>query len=160
VEAELPFLVRPADPDRPEAVALLGAYLDELRSRIFPIPVDADPHWPEDYRRPGGAVLLAWSAGRAVGCAGLRPLEPGTVELKRLYLVPEVRGRGLGKRFMAAIEDEARSAGHRRLLLDTAAPLREAAAMYRSMGYVPIPAYNANPRASAWFSRDLVRAPR
>jgi len=79
----------------------------------------------------------------------------GTVELKHFFLLPEIRGRGLGRVMLGGVETVARALGARRIVLDTAAPLREAAALYLSSGYLPIPRYNDNPHGSAWFARDL-----
>lgn len=147
--------VERVDPDAPEAAQLLEAYFLELRDRLAPAPVEVPSRWPEDFRGPRAAVLLGREARRAVGCAGLRALGEGVLELKHFFLLPEVRGRGLGRVLLAGVEEVARSLGARRLVLDTATPLIEAAALYRSAGYVPIPRYNDNPHCSAWFGRDL-----
>ena len=144
-----------ADPGSPEARRLLEAYFRELRERLAPAVVEIAARWPEDFRGPGGAVVLGWRAGHAVGCAGLRPLGEGTLELKHFFLVPDLRGHGLGRVLLTGVEDVARSLGARRLVLDTATPLREAAALYLSAGYAPIPRYNDNPHGSAWFGRVL-----
>ncbi len=80
---------------------------------------------------------------------------PGVVELKHFFLAPEVRGRGLGRVLLGGVEEVARGLGARRIVLDTAAPLTEAAALYLTAGYAPIARYNDNPHGSAWFGRDL-----
>ena len=143
------------DPDSPDAAGLLEAYLVELRERLAPVPVEVVARWADDFRDPGGAVVLGRVEGRTVGCAGLRPLEEGTLELKHFFLLPEARGRGLGRVLLAGVEAVARALGARRILLDTAAPLLEAAALYRSAGYRDVPRYNDNPHAVAWFERAL-----
>jgi GNAT superfamily N-acetyltransferase len=149
--------VERVDPDSPEASGLLEAYFLELRERLAPSPVKIVRRWPEDFRGPGAAVVLARADGRAVGCAGLRPLGEGVVELKHFFLAREARGRGLGRGMLAGVEEVARERGARRIVLDTAAPLIEAAALYRSAGYADIPRFNDNPVAVAWFGRDLDR---
>jgi GNAT superfamily N-acetyltransferase len=143
------------DPDSPEASRLLEAYFLELRERLAPVPVEVASRWPDDFRGPGGAVVLGRIEGRPVGCAGLRPLGEGALELKHFFLVPGVRGRGLGRVLLAGVEEVARTLGARRLLLDTAAPLLEAAALYRAAGYEDVPRFNDNPVAVAWFGRWL-----
>ena len=143
------------DPDLPEASRLLEEYFVELRERLAPVPVEIVQRWPDDFRGPGGAVVLGRIEGRAVGCAGLRPLGDGALELKHFFLGPEVRGRGLGRVMLAGVEEVARTLAARRLLLDTAAPLLEAAALYRSAGYEDVPRFNDNPVAVAWFQRTL-----
>ena len=143
------------DPDAPDAGRLLEAYFVELRDRLAPSPVEVLSRWPADFRGPRAAVVLGREGGRGVGCAGLRPLGEGVVELKHFFLAREVRGRGLGRVLLAGVEEVARAVGARRIVLDTAAPLTEAAALYRSAGYGSIPRYNDNPHGSAWFGRDL-----
>jgi GNAT superfamily N-acetyltransferase len=147
--------VKRVDADTPEASSLLEAYFRELRERLAPAYVEVKARWPDDFRGSRAAVVLASEAGRAVGCAGLRPLEEGTLELKHFFLVPEVRGRGLGRVLLAGVEEVARSLGARRIVLDTAAPLLEAAGLYRSAGYGDIPRFNDNPVAVAWFGKEL-----
>jgi GNAT superfamily N-acetyltransferase len=142
-------------PDAPPARELLEAYFRELRDRLAPAAVEVHECWPADFRGPGAAVVLGWHEGRPVGCAGLRPLGAGLVELKHFFLGPEVRGRGLGRLMLAGVEEVARGLGARRMVLDTAAPLTEAAALYLSSGYLRIPRYNDNPHGSAWFGREL-----
>lgn len=147
--------VERVDPDAPEASRLLEAYLRELRDRIAPVPVEIVSRWSGDFRGPGAAVMLGREEGRAVGCAGLRPMGERAVELKHFFLLPEVRGRGLGRALLAGVETVARELGARRLVLDTAAALREATGLYRAAGYAPIGRYNDNPHAVAWFGKEL-----
>ena len=100
-------------------------------------------------------MVLARIDERPVGCVGLRTLAPGVGELKHLFVTVEARGRGVARGLVTEVERLAREAGHRTLLLDTAAPLVEAAALYRSSGYREVPAYNDNPHAAAWFRKEL-----
>jgi GNAT superfamily N-acetyltransferase len=143
------------DPDAPEASRLLEAYFLELRDRLVPARVDVLSRWSEDFRGPGGVVLIAREGGRTVGCAGLRPMGEAVLEIKHFFLASEARGRGLGRRLLAGVEEVARSLGARRIVLDTAAPLTEAAALYRSAGYSTIPRYNDNPHGAVWFGKEL-----
>jgi len=143
------------DPETPDASRLLEAYLLELRARLAPVPVTVVDRWADEFRERAGAVVLGRVEGRAVGCAGLRTLEEATLEMKHLFLVPEIRGRGLGRVLLDGVEDAARALGARRILLDTAAALLEAAGLYRAAGYREIPRYNDNPHAVAWFERVL-----
>jgi ribosomal protein S18 acetylase RimI-like enzyme len=75
--------------------------------------------------------------------------------VKRMWLAPEVRGRGAGRRLLVALEEEARRLGYRVLRLDTRSELVEAVALYRSSGYRDIAPYNANPDADTWFEKAL-----
>jgi ribosomal protein S18 acetylase RimI-like enzyme len=82
-------------------------------------------------------------AGAAVGCGGLRAIEPGLVEIKRMYVPPERRGTGVAPTLLAALEEAARAHGARRVVLETGPGQPEAIALYRRYGYCEIPCYGA-----------------
>ncbi len=86
----------------------------------------------------GGVFLVAWAGDQAVGCAGVRRLEPAIAELKRLYVVPTSRRSGVARRLLAETEDAARRLGYQELWLETGTEQPEALALYRSAGYEPI----------------------
>jgi putative acetyltransferase len=97
---------------------------------------------PAPYVPPGGCLLLARRDGDWAGIVGLKPLAPGIAEIKRLFVVPEARGLGLGKRLAERAIAEARARGYERVRLDTHRPSMAAAiALYRSLGFVEIPPY-------------------
>ena len=97
---------------------------------------------PMPYAPPAGCLLLAWRAGEAIGLVGLKPLAPGIAEIKRLYIVPEARGLGLGRLLAERAIAAARARGYERVRLDTHRPSMAAAiALYRSLGFAEIPPY-------------------
>lgn len=100
---------------------------------------------PGDCAPPLGALLLATVSGCPAGCAALRRTDSQTGELKRLYVCPEFRGQGLGRKLTAAIIESARKAGYRRLRLDTLESMDKAQALYRSMGFCLIEPHRINP---------------
>lgn len=102
---------------------------------------------PGNYARPGGRLLLATNGSSKLGVVALRPILGVDCEMKRLFVRPSGRGAGLGRLLTEALIDEARLAGYRRVLLDTLPTMTEAQALYRSMGFVEIPAYCHNPIA-------------
>ena len=110
---------------------------------------------PGKYAPPAGALLLARdSAGTPLGCVAMRALDmPGRCEMKRLYVAPEGRGTGLGRRLMDALIAEARRMGHREMLLDTLPGMAEAQGLYRSAGFVPAEPYYATPVEGTVFLR-------
>jgi GNAT superfamily N-acetyltransferase len=104
---------------------------------------------PGEYLPPRGRLLLACDAGADAACGALRPLEADIAELKRMWVRPGFRGRGLGLLLARRLIDDARVAGYRRLRLDTLVHMREANRLYERLGFVDIPAYRTNPLPGA-----------
>jgi putative acetyltransferase len=107
---------------------------------------------PGDYAPPEGSLLLAEREGQIAGCVALHKLEADICEMKRLYLRPQFRGKGLGRVLADRIMAEARQIGYRRMRLDTVEPvMKDAVAMYRKLGFKEIAPYRANPIAGAMY---------
>ena len=107
---------------------------------------------PGHYAPPRGRLLLAEYKGQLAGCVALREFEAGICEMKRLYLCPAFRGKGLGRAMAEHLIAEARQIGYTRMRLDTVEPVMpDAVAMYRKMGFHEIPPYCDNPIAGALY---------
>ncbi len=145
------------DPAGPGGVACLAAYYAELDLVFeggFDPEVGMTAH-PEELVPPAGLFLLARLHGEAVGCGGLKFHAEAPTEVKRMWVSPTVRGLGIGRRLLALLEDEARARGVQVLQLETNRHLTDAIALYRSTGYVEVPAFNDQPGAHHWFEKHL-----
>ncbi len=125
--------IREARFDEPEVQALVAEALAEL-SRRYGGSGDDTPVSRTDFEPPAGRFFVAELAGELVGCAGWRR-HGADAELKRMYTSPAVRGRGVARRILAAIEESARAAGYERVILETGHKQPEAIALYDSAGY-------------------------
>ena len=96
---------------------------------------------PGRYASPSGRLLLAMEGDTAAGCVAMRDLGDGTCEMKRLYVAPECRGRGVGRLLVEEIIRRAGQAGYRRMVLDTVPEMADAIALYRSYGFVETSPY-------------------
>jgi DNA-binding MarR family transcriptional regulator/GNAT superfamily N-acetyltransferase len=152
-----PFTIALEPPETPEAQACLNGYFAEL-ARRFPRgfdPAQSVSADPEEMRPPLGAFLLVRCGGRPRGCGALKTLAPGVGEVKRMWIHPELRGRGAGRGLLQTLESQAARLKLRTIKLDTSSHLPEAIALYRSAGYREVPAYNDNPYAAHWFEKRL-----
>lgn len=158
-----PIRIRRTSPEEPQAAHLLADYGAELvaRGRPFspmePPAGDRPLSWvdPHELEPPGGAFLLAEVDGAPVACGGVRTLAPRLGEVKRMYVVPSARRRGIARRILGDLEQVARELGHERVRLDTNAVQPEAVALYHACGYAEIADYNGNPFATHWFEKRL-----
>jgi putative acetyltransferase len=116
---------------------------------------------PGRYACPSGRLLLATDGNSALGVVALRALHRGDCEMKRLYVRPAGRGLGVGRLLTTTLIHEARSAGYRRMLLDTLPSMAQAQTLYRSMRFEEIAPYCANPiEGTLYMALDLQRLPR
>jgi putative acetyltransferase len=96
---------------------------------------------PNEVSGARGAFLVVYREGEPVGCGAVRLIDPHTGELKRMYIAPLARGKGLGKELVRALEAQARRLGAQRLVLETGIRQAAAVALYRGSGFSPIPLY-------------------
>nr|MBO2498619.1 GNAT family N-acetyltransferase [Acidimicrobiia bacterium] len=149
--------IEPCPLSDPDAAELIGE-LDELLDSLYP---PEDNHFtllPDEVDGTNGLFLVARdSGGRALGCGAVRLLGDGRAEIKRMYVRPSARGRGIGKAILSRLEAEAELRGARALVLEMGADQPEARRLYESFGFRPIPCwgeYLATP-ASVCLGKDL-----
>lgn len=134
----------------PRLTSLLTAAVDELNARY---PEDPTSHDLD----PRARFLVADVAGRAAGCVALVPLEPAVGEVRRMFVAPSFRGRGVATRLLAGLESRARAAGMAKLVLETGIRQPESVALYEKAGFGPVAPYGGhvgNP-LSLCFAKNL-----
>jgi GNAT superfamily N-acetyltransferase len=145
--------IRRVGGSHPAARALVAAMEAWVRDGYGPVAPDrTSVVRPDEMDPPDGDYVVLWLDGEPVAGGGLRRLEPGVAEIKRMYVEPERRGLGLGQRLLSELEAAARDLGFTRARLATHARL---AAFYEAAGYVPIPDYNGNSYAEFWGEKAL-----
>ena len=131
--------VAQADAASPDALDLMQALDDDLRGRYPGIVVNGLR--PGDAGRPRFIFAVARIDGRAVGCGAVRELDRLVGEIKRMFVRPEHRGRGIARRVLSALEAEAAGLGYTTLRLETGDRQPEAIGLYESAGYRAIPSF-------------------
>lgn len=148
--------VRPEPLDSPVALELIAALNAEL-SRDYPPAQRFHSLAADEVGEGSGAFLVAWLDGVPAGCGAVRVISPGVAELKRMYVVPAARGRGLSRAVLSELETRATALGATRVVLETGDKAQAALGLYGSAGYTRIPcfgAYAASP-TSVCFEKRL-----
>jgi GNAT superfamily N-acetyltransferase len=142
----------------PDAARLIAALNAEL-TMTFPEPGATHFSLSDAEVVAGdGAFVVAWLDDVAVGCGAVRRLDEAMAEIKRMYVDPSVRGRGVGRTLVEALEREARLVGVTRIVLETGTRLAPAIRLYEAMGYARIPLfgeYLSSPGTSLCFGKSL-----
>jgi ribosomal protein S18 acetylase RimI-like enzyme len=153
VVKDLSFAQAQSEPQVAQARELFIEYAKSLGFSLCFQNFDKElANLPGDYSPPDGRLLLAESDGQLAGCVALHKLGEGVCEMKRLYLRPDFRSKGLGRALANRIIAEARQIGYELMRLDTVEPvMRDAVAMYRRIGFREIAPYRNNPIAGALY---------
>jgi putative acetyltransferase len=133
------LIIESADVHSLEVTQMIGRLTMELARRYN--DDGAGDFRPTDVEQPRSGFLVARWEGKAVACGAFRPMTDDKAEIKRMYVDPAFRGRGIGRRLLAALEDGARQAGFAKIWLETGTGQPEAVGLYESAGYRPIPRY-------------------
>ena len=150
--------IRPIDPEHADAQYCLAEYVAELNRRStrgFDPSVGATA-LPHEVRPPAGAFFVAYLQGEAIGCGAVKHHADAPAEIKRMWLAPQARGLGLGRRLLETLEECALAGGARVAHIETSEVLTEAISLYRSAGWVEVPAFNDEPFADHWFEKSLL----
>jgi len=145
------------DPDHADAQHCLRSYFTELQERFDSGFDPARSLLPDagELRPPRGLFLVARLHGSPVGCAGLKLPAGAPAEIKRMWVAPQARGLGLGRRFLGEMEARAAQHGRDLLRLDTNKALSAAIGLYHSAGFEQVAAFNDEPYAHHWFEKRL-----
>lgn len=145
--------IRPAVPDDiPQVREMLREYVAWIGLDLAFQEIDAELNGlPGEYAPPGGALLVAVDGQHHVGMIALRPSDGPVGEMKRLYVRPEGRGRGLARQLITRLCDEAKRLGYSELRLDTLPMMGSAQALYEAQGFVDIAPYYETPIAGTRF---------
>jgi GNAT superfamily N-acetyltransferase len=140
----------------PPASELLAAMVAEMTELYGDIDGPSMPSaTPADFAAPHGTFLVGYLDGEPVCAGGVKRLDPEAAEIKRMFVVPGARRRGVARVLLGALEDAARARGYRVVRLDTGARQQHAMAFYASAGYAEIGNFNANPIAAYWGEKAL-----
>lgn len=149
---------RPARVDADAGAELAQAMRDEIAVLYPGIDLDGDympKAGPQELRPPGGSFLVGYLDEQPVCCGGVKRLDQRTCEIKKMYVVPDQRGKGVARALLHALEDSARELGYALARLDTGPKQIRARGLYESEGYVEIDDFNDNPVAVFWGEKPL-----
>jgi GNAT superfamily N-acetyltransferase len=154
--AEIEFVAGSVDGD--PGAALIAAMRDEMAVTYDGLVLDG-ADMPKagaaELGPPGGAFLVGMQQGRPVCCGGVKRLDDRACEIKRMYVVPDARGRGVARTLLRALQDTARELGYEIARLDTGDRQPAARHLYESEGYAEIENFNANPVATYFGEKVL-----
>ena len=149
--------IAPTDPRAPAARRAAELYYGVLAVR-FPEGFDLGRSMPasdDDLTRPAGVLLVATLHAEPVGCGAVVFRADGTAHVKRMWVADAVRGLGLGRRLLTALERQAADRGIGVVRLETHRALTEAMSLYRSAGYREVERFNAERYAHHWFEKVI-----
>lgn len=154
--ANVPVEFRPGRSDLSPGRELM-AELNDLLDAQYPGRVvrPGSVTTPDEMVPPGGTFLIGYEGDRAVAIGGLRRLGEGLGEIKRMYVAPDARSRGIGRALLTALEDAARALGYQRVRLDAGPEQKHSRVLFENTGYTEIEKYNGNHIADYFAEKRL-----
>jgi GNAT superfamily N-acetyltransferase len=149
---------RSARVDAGDGAVLAQAMRDEIALMYDGLELDGDTMpkaGPKELSPPGGSFIVGYSDGEPVCCGGVKRLDERRCEIKKMYVIPSHRGRGVARKLLYALEDSARELGYEIARLDTGPKQLSARGLFESEGYARIPDFNGNPVAVFWGEKPL-----
>lgn len=149
--------INPVDPEHRDARYCLSEYVAELNRRSargFDPSVGATA-LPREVRPPAGQFFVAYLHGEPIGCGAVKHHADAPAEIKRMWIAPQARGLGLGRRLLETLETCALAGGARIAHIETSSVLPEALSLYRSTGWNEVPRFNDEPFADHWLEKTL-----
>jgi GNAT superfamily N-acetyltransferase len=149
---------RPGRVDSGDGATLAQAMRDEIAILYAGLDLDGDSMpraGAAELSAPGGAFVIGYHGDRPACCGGVKRLDDQRGEIKKMYVVPELRGRGVARALLHELEDTARRLGYTVARLDTGPKQLSARGLYESEGYAEIPDFNGNPVAVFWGEKPL-----
>jgi ribosomal protein S18 acetylase RimI-like enzyme len=142
----LNIITASSERDYQQALELFDRYAESLHFNLcFQNYEEERRNLCREYGAPAGCLLLVKDGEEAIGCVALRKMEAGICEMKRMYVKPEYRGKGVGRKLAEAVIEAARELNYQRMRLDTISQMTEAIALYRKLGFYEIQPYRYNP---------------
>jgi GNAT superfamily N-acetyltransferase len=149
---------RPAAVDSGDGARLAQAMRDEIAVMYEGLDLDGDTMpraGAPELSPPGGAFLVGYREDRPVCCGGVKRLDDERCEIKKMYVIPELRGQGVARALLHELEEVARRLGYPIARLDTGPRQGNAEGLYRDEGYTEVPDFNGNPVAVFWGEKRL-----
>ena len=149
---------QPASVDDGDGGRLAQAMREEIEVLYEGLDLDGDTMpraGAAELSPPGGAFVVGYRDGVPVCCGGVKRLDDERCEIKKMYVVPELRGKGVARTLLHELEDTARRLGYPIARLDTGPKQGNAEGLYRDEGYRAVPDFNGNPVAVFWGEKAL-----
>ncbi len=147
-------LRKATDEDGEHIRSIVFSSLEEYGLKVNTCSTDRDLFEINAFYKEGLLGVIEFE-NEIKGCFGLMPVSDHSVELRKMYFDPSIRGKGLGRKVVHILIDLAKQNGYNKMELETASVLKEAIGLYESIGFKPVSLENATPRCDQYFELEL-----